>query len=85
MHALPSACRFGSGTLTVDAHMQTAQDRDRINLEEDYEIRYWTEALGCTEEQLRQAVRDVGASARNVRAFLPKRFASRGRRRTLYR
>ncbi|RRN53510.1 DUF3606 domain-containing protein, partial [Pseudoxanthomonas sp. SGNA-20] len=31
-------------------------DRDRINLSEDYEVRYWTEALGVSEQQLREAV-----------------------------
>ena len=30
-------------------------DRSRINLSQDYEVRYWTEKFGCTEEELRRA------------------------------
>jgi hypothetical protein len=45
-------------------------DRSRINLNEDWERRYWTQQLGCSEEQLRAAVREVGSSANAVRAHL---------------
>ena len=37
-----------------DKNNTGSPDRDRINLEEDYEIRYWTQALGVSEEQQRQ-------------------------------
>ncbi|WP_082028818.1 DUF3606 domain-containing protein [Xanthomonas sacchari] len=47
-------------------------DRDRINLHEDYEVRYWTQALGVTADELRAAVRAVGSSAAAVRAHLRK-------------
>ena len=36
------------------------QDRSRISLTEDYEIRYWIEALGVSEAKLREAVQAVG-------------------------
>lgn len=39
------------------------QDRSRINLSEDYEVRYWTEKFGVSKAQLEAAVRKVGASA----------------------
>ncbi len=45
-------------------------DRDRISLSEDYEIRDWTEALGVSEAQLREAVDAVGNSADKVREYL---------------
>ena len=45
-------------------------DRDRINLSEDYEVRYWTEKFGVTAEQLREAVEAVGSSADAVRKRL---------------
>jgi hypothetical protein len=48
-------------------------DRDRISLEEDYEVRDWTRSLGCTEEELRAAVAAVGDSAEAVRAHLARR------------
>ena len=44
-----------------------AQDRARINVNEDHEVRYWTQALGVSEEQLRKAVAAVGVSADAVR------------------
>lgn len=45
-------------------------DRDRISLSEDYEIRDWTQALGVSEAQLREAVDAVGNSADKVREYL---------------
>ncbi len=48
------------------------QDRKRINLNEDYEVRDWTKSLGVTEQQLRDAVKEVGDSADKVREHLKK-------------
>ena len=47
-------------------------DRDRINLQEDYEVRYWTKTLGVTAEELRMAVEAVGSTADAVRRHLGK-------------
>lgn len=47
-------------------------DRDRINLNEDYEVQYWTKALGVTAEELRRAVESVGSAANAVRRHLGK-------------
>jgi uncharacterized protein DUF3606 len=38
-------------------------DRSKINMHEDYEVRYWTHALGVSKEQLQKAVAKVGNSA----------------------
>jgi hypothetical protein len=38
------------------------QDRTRINLEQEHEVRYWTKELGVTAEQLREAVQRAGLS-----------------------
>ena len=48
------------------------QDRNRINLNEDWERRYWTQALHCSENELKNAVNVVGNSAAEVRLFLDK-------------
>ncbi len=48
------------------------QDRSRISLREEHEVRYWTQALGVTKEQLAAAVQAVGSSADRVRAHLGK-------------
>ncbi len=47
-------------------------DRDRINVNEDYELQYWTKALGVSSDQLRAAVKAVGPTAAAVRKHLGK-------------
>ncbi|RST48391.1 DUF3606 domain-containing protein [Variovorax sp. MHTC-1] len=49
------------------------QDRTRINLSEDYEVRDWCNSLDVTEEQLRMAVAAVGDEAETVRVHLGKK------------
>lgn len=50
-----------------------AQDRTRISLSEEHEVRYWTAALGVTVEELKRAVDKVGHSADAVRNELGKK------------
>ena len=47
-------------------------DRNRINLQEDYEVQYWTQTLGVSAEELRKAVEAVGSTADAVRRHLGK-------------
>ncbi|WP_354273397.1 DUF3606 domain-containing protein [Stenotrophomonas rhizophila] len=47
-------------------------DRDRINVNEDYELQYWTKALGVSAQELRDAVKAVGPTATAVREHLRK-------------
>lgn len=57
--------------MSDDRSQRGPQDRSRINLSEDYEVRYWTKELGCTADQLRKAVQEAGSSSVNaVRAKL---------------
>ena len=35
-------------------------DRSRINLNQDYEVQYWSKKFGCTADELRQVVARVG-------------------------
>ncbi len=46
------------------------QDRARINMHEDYEVRDWTQSLGVTRERLQEAVDAVGDQAEAVREYL---------------
>ena len=46
------------------------QDRSRINVHEEHEVRYWTEALGVSRETLEKAGAAVGVSADKVREHL---------------
>jgi len=48
------------------------QDRARINVNEDHELRYWTKELGVSEERLREAVKAVGVSVEAVKEHLKK-------------
>jgi len=48
-------------------------DRQRINLSEDYEVQYWTQALGVSEDELREAVNAVGSTSEAVRSHLAQR------------
>ena len=48
------------------------QERSRINVHEEHEVRYWTEALGVSREQLEAAVKEVGPMAAAVREKLGK-------------
>jgi hypothetical protein len=41
-------------------------DRSKINMSEDYEVRYWTKHLGITRDELEKVVEKVGNSAKAV-------------------
>ena len=49
------------------------QDRYRINLSDESDVRYWTYALGVSSESLKEAVDAVGVLVNDVRVFLGKR------------
>lgn len=42
-------------------------DRSRINMSEKHEVRYWTETLGLTEDELQRLVDEVGTTVEAVR------------------
>jgi hypothetical protein len=48
------------------------RDRDRININEDYEVQYWSEYFGVTEQKLKEAVKAVGPMVVKVRKELHK-------------
>jgi Protein of unknown function (DUF3606) len=50
-----------------------AADRRLISLKEPYEVRDWCKSLGCTEAELKAAVKRVGHSATKVREALSKK------------
>jgi hypothetical protein len=58
--------------MTDDKNKTGGQDRDRINVNEDYELQYWTKALGVSPDELREAVNAVGPTAAAVRQHLGK-------------
>jgi Protein of unknown function (DUF3606) len=49
--------------LVDDPKNRGAQDRARVNVSEDHEVRYWTEKWGVSREQLAATVNKVGVAA----------------------
>ncbi|RZJ04959.1 MAG: DUF3606 domain-containing protein [Brevundimonas sp.] len=52
--------------MSDDKTRSGGQDRARINLSEDYEVRDWSAKFGVSEERLRAAVAKVGDRADDV-------------------
>jgi hypothetical protein len=57
---------FGGSAMSDDKTKNGKADRDRINVNEDYERRNWARKLGVSETQLRVAVARVGPVAADV-------------------
>jgi hypothetical protein len=49
-----------------NANIRGQQDRTRINVNQEHEVRYWSEKLGCTADELRSIVDEVGPMAADV-------------------
>jgi hypothetical protein len=45
-----------------DLNNRGAQDRSQVNVNEDHEVRYWTQKWGVSKEQLTAAVQKAGVS-----------------------
>jgi hypothetical protein len=55
-----------------DKRISGGQDRQRINVGQDYELRDWSEKFGVTPERLKQAVEAVGTQADEVEQYLKR-------------
>lgn len=53
-----------------DKSKSGGQDRARINVNEDYELRDWSKKYGVTPDELKAAVKAVGTQAKDVEAHL---------------
>ncbi|QPF90232.1 DUF3606 domain-containing protein [Bradyrhizobium commune] len=47
-------------------------DRSKINMSDDYEVKYWTHELGITKSRLQHLVDKIGNSAAAVRNELSR-------------
>ena len=47
-------------------------DRSRVNINEEYEVEYWSQKFGVTPQQLRDAAKKVGPMAVDVQKALGK-------------
>jgi hypothetical protein len=52
--------------MSDDKSLRTPADAQRVNVGEDYEVRYWTNKWNVTPEQLRAAVEKVGVMVDDV-------------------
>jgi hypothetical protein len=55
-----------------DKAKRGGQDRARINIHEDYELRDWSKKFGVTPDQIKAAVKAVGPMVEDVRQHLGK-------------
>lgn len=58
--------------MSDDLNKRRPQDASKVNVHEDWEVRYWCREFGCTEAQLKAAVKAVGVSAAAVRRHFGK-------------
>jgi hypothetical protein len=56
--------------MSDDKSKAHGQDRERINIHEDYELRDWAKTLKTTPERVKEAVQAVGDRAEKVREYL---------------
>jgi len=56
--------------MSDDKSKTGGQDRKRISVNEDYEVRDWSKKFGVTPEELKAAVKAVGSDAADVEAHL---------------
>ena len=56
--------------------LRGGQDRVRINMQQEHEVRYWTEKFNVSREDLQKAVASAGPMAADVEKALQ---GSRGR------
>lgn len=57
-------------TMSDDKTKSGGQDRSRISLSEEYEVRDWARKFGVTADELKAAVKAVGNDAKAVEAHL---------------
>lgn len=62
--------------MSDDKSKSQGQDRERINVNQEYELRDWAKSLKTTPERLKEAVQAVGDRADKVREYLGERDKS---------
>ena len=59
--------------MSDDKSKSHGQDRERINVNQEYELRDWAKSLNTTPEKLKEAIQAVGDRTDKVREFLGQR------------
>ena len=55
-----------------DLNKRGPQDRSRINTAEQWELTYWSERLGVSPDQIKEAVKEVGTNVDAVENYLAR-------------
>jgi hypothetical protein len=56
--------------MTDDLSKKGPADRTKVNVNEPWELKYWTKTLNVAEEKLKAAVKTVGTKVGDVRKHL---------------
>lgn len=56
--------------MSDDKTNSQGQDRERINVNQDYELRDWAKSMNTTPEKIKEAVTAVGDRAEAVRKYI---------------
>ena len=60
-----------------DRSLRGGQDRTRVNMDQDYEARYWAEKWGISQDELRSAVDQVGPMVSDLERHFGSRSSAR--------
>lgn len=53
-----------------DKLLRGPQDSTRVNINEEYELNYWTQRFNVSSEILKEAVKEVGLSVHKIDEYL---------------
>jgi hypothetical protein len=56
--------------MSDDLRKRGPEDRSRINVNEPWELKYWSKTLGVTPDRLKEVVRQVGTRTEDVEQYL---------------
>ena len=62
--------RYGEIHTSDDRKKRRRAASSRINIDDDYEVQYWTKKFGVTAAQLKDCVKTVGVMASDVKKCL---------------
>jgi len=56
--------------MSDDVRNRGPEDRSRINVNEPWELKYWSKTLGVTPDRLKEVVQKVGTRTEDVEQYL---------------
>lgn len=69
-------CPYLESEMSDNLKNRGGQDRQRIDVNQDYELRDWSKKFGVSQEQVKEAVQAVGDRADKVEQYLRGREGS---------